>query len=73
MDRARARRRDANTDLAGELRMPTRHERRHFLVARLYEADSMLRALQRSDDSGGAVSRISIDAPYAPMGETVDQ
>jgi hypothetical protein len=73
VDRARPRRREADADLAGELRVRRRHERRHLLVADLHELRAVLRAPKRAHDSVDAIARVSEDAAHAPCAQTLDQ
>ncbi len=73
MDRARAGGRQADADLAGELRVRTRHEGGHLLVAHLDELHPLLGARERAHDPVDAVARVAVDAPDAPVGEPLDE
>ena len=67
MDGAGARGGEADTDFASELRMTTRHEGAHLLVARLDELDAIPRAFERAHEAIDPVSGIAVDAPHAPV------
>jgi hypothetical protein len=60
MDRARPRRRQAHADLARELGVAARHQRRHLLVAHLDELDAVRRTVESTDEAVDAVARIAI-------------
>src|SRR5690606_14217599 len=49
------------------------HERSHFLMPRLDEADLLVGAIQRAEHAIDAIARIAIDAPNAPLIEAFDQ
>ena len=72
VDRAGARGRDADADLAGELRVPARHERRHLLVPRLDELRVAFRAVERPEESVDPVARIAVDAVNAPLAQALE-
>lgn len=73
VDGAGARRREADADLAGELRMRARHERGELLVPRLDEANPIARAIESAHDAVDAVPRISIDPGDVPLREPLEQ
>ena len=60
---------DADADLAGELRVPARHERGHLLVARLDELGIAVSAVERAEEGVDPVARIAVDAPDAPLAQ----
>lgn len=73
VDGARAGRRRAHPDAAGELRVAHRLERRHLLVPGLREAGLVVRAAERRNDSVDAVARIAEDALDPPLHEADEQ
>jgi hypothetical protein len=56
VDRARARRRQADIELARELGVRTRHERPHLLASDLHELERVARAIERTDDPVDAIA-----------------
>ncbi len=75
VDRAGARRGQADADLAGELGVGRRHERGQLLVPGLDELHGVVRALgalQRAHDGVDAVPREAVDALDAPLVEAFD-
>lgn len=64
--RAGAPGREADADLAGELRVGAGHERRHLLVAHLDELDLSLSALESAEHAVDAIARVAENPPYAP-------
>ena len=73
MRRARARGRDADAELAGELGIGRGHEGRHFLVPRLDELDLAVRAVERAEHAVDAVAGIAEDVPHAPLVQALDE
>ncbi len=72
MDRARARGRQADADLAGVLRVPAGHERGHLLVARLDELRVAVGAVERAQERVDPVARVAVDAVDAPLAEAFE-
>jgi hypothetical protein len=58
---------------AGEFRVPARHERAGFLVARLNERDRIARAIDGADNPVDPIAGIAVDARDAPDPEALDQ
>ena len=79
MNRAGARGRQADAELAGELGVRAGHERRHLLVADLDELRagrtlvSVARAPEGAQDPVDPVARIAVDALDAPRGEALQE
>src|SRR5438105_8653558 len=73
MDAARTRRRHADAQLTGELRIRACHERRGFFVTDLDEADLILPAPKRLHDSVDAVARQAEYDIHTPIMDGVDQ
>jgi hypothetical protein len=73
MDRARPGGREADAELAGELRVRAGHERRLLLVPHLHEIDLLLVPVDRGDDAVDAVARIAVDAFHAPSDQALDE
>ena len=73
VDRAGARSRHADADLAGELRVRAGHERGHLFVAHLDEFDFAAGAIERAEHAVDPIAGIAVDAFHAPVGETSDQ
>ncbi len=67
---ARAGRCDADSDVAAELRIGARHERRHFLMARLDELRAITGAVERLDHTVDAIAGIAEDVTDAPFVKT---
>jgi hypothetical protein len=64
--------RQADSDLAGELRVGAGGEGGELLVAHLDEVDELLVAVERAEQAVDAVARIAVDAPDAPGVEPLD-
>ena len=73
MDRARPRSRQADPDLARELGVRTRHERRHLLVAHLNQLRIAAGTVERSEDRVDAVAWIAVDAVNVPFTEPLQK
>jgi hypothetical protein len=73
MDGARARRGEADPDLAGVLGMSAGHESGHFLVPDLDEVHLVLRPVKRADQTVDAVAREAEHAPYTPLPEPLPE
>src|SRR3954447_23814705 len=73
MDRARATRRRADRDLAGELRAANRLEGGHLLVPRLDELWLVTRLLPRREQPVDAVTRIAEDLLHSPFAQPGEQ
>jgi len=58
---------DADTELAGKLRVGARHERCHLLVACLDEFYFSGGALEGAEDAVDAIAGVAEQAPYAPV------
>src|SRR4051794_9241868 len=71
VDGARPRRRHAHADLAGELGVRARGERRELLVARLHETH-LVDLVERAEEAVDAVPGIAVDAADAPLGEPLE-
>ena len=70
---AGARRGNADAKFAGELGVGRRHERRHFLVARLNELDLAVGTLQGAEHAVDAVAGIAEDLSNAPGMKSLNQ
>src|SRR5438477_10061951 len=73
VDRAGAGGRHADARLAGEFRVRAGHERGHLFVPDLNEIDLLPGALERSHDPVDAIAGITVDAPYTPFAEALDE
>src|SRR5437870_1195161 len=73
MDAAWTRRRYADAELTGELRIRACHESRGFFVTDLDEADVVLPSPKRLHDSVDAVTRQSEHDVHAPIMDGIDQ
>src|SRR5690606_33084014 len=73
VNRTWPRRRQADADFAGELRMRASHECGQFLVPRLHEADAVAGPVESADDAVDAVSGIAVDPVHAPFGQALQQ
>ena len=73
MHGSRARRREADADLATELGVAAGHERGRFLVSRLDERDPFGGTVERADDAVDAVTGIAVDATHAPSHQARDE
>src|SRR5205823_4121832 len=67
VDRAGAGGRDADADLAGELRVAAGHERRHLLVADLDELGVAAGTVERAEERVDAVAGIAVDPVDTPL------
>src|SRR5690606_2270686 len=72
MDRAGPRCREADPDLAGELRVAARLERRELLVTALDEPDPVLRPVQRAEEAVDPVAGVAVDRADAPPVQAVE-
>ena len=73
MDRTGPARCDADTDLTGELRVRTRHERGHLLVPHLSEERVMVfDAIEGAEERVDAVTRVAVDAVNPPLLQAVE-
>lgn len=72
VDRTGTGRCEADADLAGELRVGARHERSRLLVTDLHELD-VAAAVESAHDPVDAVSGIAVDAPHAPLRQTLHE
>jgi hypothetical protein len=73
VDSAGSRRREADAEPSGELRIAHRRQRRRLLVPHLHEADLVLPGAQRLHDAVDAVARQAEDGVDAPGDEGVDE
>ena len=71
VDRPRPRGGHAHPDLAGELGVPARHERRHLLMAGLDEPQLVLVAAQRAEDPVDPVAGEAVDGVDPPLDQTL--
>jgi hypothetical protein len=69
MDGAGAGGRQADADLAGELRVRGRGQRGDLLVARLEKLDALSELVKGAKDPVDAVARIPVDAAHPPVGK----
>jgi hypothetical protein len=69
VDRAGSGRGQAHADLAGELRVAARHERRHLLVPDLDQLRVAVGAIEGAEEGVDAVARIAVDAVDTPFAE----
>src|SRR5581483_7786674 len=72
MDRTRARRRHADSDVAGQLGVRGRGEGGDLLVARLGELELVADLVEGAEQAVDPVARIRVDALDAPFGEAVE-
>src|SRR5947209_3107726 len=73
VDRAGARRREADADLAGPLGVRAGHERGHLLMAHLDELDLVGELLEGADDRVDPVARIAVDATHTVVVQSFEQ
>jgi len=73
VDRAPARGGHRAPDLAGELGVGGRHERRHLLVAGLDQLRVPIGAVQRSEHRVDPIAGIAVDAVDAPLTQALEQ
>src|SRR5207249_5941529 len=73
MDRAGTGRRHADADLAGELRVAARHERRHLLVPDLDQLRIAGGAVEGAEDRVDPVAGVAVDTPNAPVAQALEQ
>jgi hypothetical protein len=71
MDRPRPRGREADAQLAGELRMPAGHERAHLFVPCLDELH-VVAVGEREYDAVDPVAGIAVDAAHGPLAEALE-
>ena len=70
---ARPRGGETHPDLAGELGVGRRHERRHLLVADLDELEGQVEALHGAQQAVDAVAGVAEDRPDAPLRQTLPE